>query len=256
MKAVPPGQELGGHLGKQGQRQHVLLRLGDVLELLFVGFQLRGDVVRRTAGDDRLRVDACQRPDLRVHLAGQRAVLAPQQSLGLLGEGLVLAHDDVHHRLGAYDLAGGGHQRGIAEVLADAGNLRQHVVILVLLPSLLELGDQVGQHAAGNLIEQGVGVHPQDLGVQNALVLQTGRHLAEVGRRLAELGLIQPGVPDGAPQRGHQRLRGGLRGAVGQRGQGGIHNVHTGHSRHQVHHVAGAGGVVGVEMDGNRDRLL
>ena len=153
MRAVPPGQELGGHLGEQGQRQHVLLRLGDVLELLFIGFQLRGDVVRRTAGDDLFRIDASQRPDLRVHLTGQCAVLAPQQSLGLLGEGLVLAHDDVHHRLRAHDLAGGGHQRGIAEVLADAGDLCQHVVVLVLLPGLLQLGDQVGQHPAGDLIE-------------------------------------------------------------------------------------------------------
>ena len=106
------------------------------------------------------------------------------------------------------------------------------------------------------MIEQGVGVHPQDLGVQNALVLQTGRHLAEVGSRLAELGLIQPGVPDGALQRGHQRLRGGLGGAVGKGGEGGVHNVHPCHGRHEVHHVTSAGGVVGVEMDGDGDRLL
>ena len=86
--------------------------------------------------------------------------------------------------------------------------------------------------------------------------MQTGRHLAEVGCRLAELGLIQPGVPDGAPQRGHQRLRGGLGGAVGKGGEGGVHDVHAGHGRHEIHHVAGAGGVVGVEVDGDGDRFL
>ena len=77
-----------------------------------------------------------------------------------------------------------------------------------------------------------------------------------MGRRVAELGLIQPGVPDGAPQRGHQRLRGGLGGAVGKGGEGGVHDVHPRHGGHEVHHVAGACGVVGVEVDGDGDRLL
>lgn len=39
-------------------------------------------------------------------------------------------------------------------------------------------------------------------------------------------------------------------------GEGGVHDVHAGHGGHEVHHVAGAGGVVGVEMDGDGDRLF
>ena len=80
MFPVPPRQKLRRDLREQCQRQHILLGFGDFLEFFLVFFQLRGDVVRRTAGDDLLRVDACQRPDLRVYLAGQRAVFAPQQT--------------------------------------------------------------------------------------------------------------------------------------------------------------------------------
>ena len=207
--------------------------------------------------DDLLRLDAGLGPDLLVDLAGQGAVLALQHSPGLLGEGLVpLAHDDVHDGLGAHDLGGGGHQRGIAEVLPDTGDLSQHIVVLVLLAGLLELADQVGQHAAGHLVEQGVGVHVQDLGVQGALVLQPLGHLAEVGGGVAHLVQVQTGIPGGTLQGGHQGLGGGLGGAVGQGAEGGVHDVHAGVGGHEVDHVAGAGGVVGVEVDGHVHALL
>ena len=254
---VPLFDELGGHLGEQGQTQHVLVGLCKAPELLAVLLQLRLQQVGRAAGDHVLRGDARLGPDLRVHLAGELAVLALEHGLGLLGEHLVpLPHDDVHHRLGAHDLAGGRHQGRIAEVLADPGNFRQHVVVFVLLPCLLQLGNEVTEHAAGDLIQQGVGVHSQDLGVQNARVLETLGHLAEMDGGIGQLAQVQAGVADGSLQRCHQGLGGGLAGAVGHRRQGGVHDVYPGIGRHQQRHVAGAGGVVGVQVDGDADGLL
>ena len=77
-----------------------------------------------------------------------------------------------------------------------------------------------------------------------------------MGGGIAHLIQIQTGVTNGTLQGRHQRLRRGLRGAVCQGREGGVHNVHTGISRHQQHHVTGTGGVVGVQMDGDADRLL
>ena len=96
----------------------------------------------------------------------------------------------------------------------------------------------------------------KDLGVQGALLFQALGHGAEVRGGLAHLVQVQPGVPDGALERGNQRLRSGLGGTVGHGGEGGVHNVHTGIGRHQQHHVAGAGGVVGVEVNGHGHGFL
>lgn len=121
---VPLLDELGGYLGEQGQAQHILVGLGQTLELLAVLLQLRLQQIGGTTGDDILRGDARLGADLLVDLAGQLAVFTLEHGAGLLGERLVaLAHDDVHHSLGAHDLGGGRYQRGIAEVLADAGDL-------------------------------------------------------------------------------------------------------------------------------------
>ena len=254
---IPLFDELGGYLREQGQTQDVLFALGDVLVLGLVLLQLRLQQVGGTAGDHVLGGNARLGADFLVDLAGQLTVFALQHGAALLGEGFVpLSHDDVHDGLGAYDLAGGRYQRGIAEVLADAGDLRQHVVVFVLLARLLQLGDQIAEHAAGHLIEERVGVHTQHLGIQDTGVLQTLGHLAEVDSGVGHLAQIKARVTDGALQRGHQRLGGGLAGAVGHGGEGGVHDIHTGIGRHQQRHVAGAGGVVGVQVDGHRDGLL
>ena len=77
-----------------------------------------------------------------------------------------------------------------------------------------------------------------------------------MGSRFTHFIQVQPGIPDSALESGHQGFRSGLRGAVGQGREGGIHNVHPRHSRHEIYHVAGAGGVVGMQVDGDRYRLL
>ena len=64
---------------------------------------------------------------------GGLAVIAVYKALELLGDHLVaLAHDNVEHRLGADDLAGGRDERRVAGILAHARDLGQHVVELVL----------------------------------------------------------------------------------------------------------------------------
>ena len=226
--------------------QALLLALG--AELVHLGLQQVGGA----AGDDLVAADGLLAHFL-VDLAGQLAVLAAEQALGLLGNHLVaLAGQHVQHSLRAHNLAGGGNQGRIAKVLPHVGDFLQHSVILVLGVGLLQLGNQVGQHAAGHLVQQGVHVHLQHLGVDVQLL----GHAAEVGSGLHQLGHIQAGVTAGALQGGHHGLGGGLGGAVCQGGQSAVHNVHAGLGSHQVGHVAGAGGVVGVQVDGHADVLL
>ena len=144
MGAVPPGEELGGYLGEQSQRENVLVAFGNVPELLPVFGQLRLQKIRRAAGDDLLWRDTGLGPDILVHGAGKFSVLSPEHGLGFFGEGLIpFPGDDIHYRLGAHNLAGGGHQRRVAVVRPHPGNLGQNFIVLILFSSLFELGDEV-----------------------------------------------------------------------------------------------------------------
>ena len=106
------------------------------------------------------------------------------------------------------------------------------------------------------MVEQSVGVHPQNLGIQNTRILQPLGHLAEVNGSLGHLAQVQARVADGTLQRGHQRFGGGLAGAVGHGGKGGIHDVHACIGGHEQCHIAGAGGVVSVQVDGYGNGFL
>ena len=86
--------------------------------------------------------------------------------------------------------------------------------------------------------------------------MQALGHLAEVDGGVGHFAQIKARIAGCALQRGHQRLGGGLAGAVGHGGEGGVHDIHTGIGCHQQRHVAGAGGVVGVQVDGHGDGLL
>ncbi len=154
--------------------QALLLALGP--ELIHLGL----DKVGGAAGDD-LVIAYALLADLLVHRAGQLAVLASQEALGLFGDHLVpLAGQYVQHRLRANYLAGGSYQRREAEVLADTRNLLQHLVILVLGVGLLQLADEVREHTAGHLVQKGVNVHLQHFGVD----VQLAGHVPEVCRGL------------------------------------------------------------------------
>ena len=165
-----------------------------------------------------------------VHGSGQTAVFAAQQALGFLGDHLIaLAAQDVHHSLSANDLAGGRYQRRIAKVLAHARYFRQHVVILIHGVSLLELPNQVGQHAARHLIQKRVRIRGKHArGIAPALLGKLIRHLAEIRRDLGKQLQVKAGVAFGSLQRGHHGFGCRLGGAVAKRAQAGVNHVNAG----------------------------
>ncbi len=76
---------------------------------------------------------------------------------------VALAQDHVEHSLCAHNLAGGRNKRRIAGIPAHTGNLLQHIVEAVFLAGVLQLLEQVREHAARHLIQQRIGVHAQHL---------------------------------------------------------------------------------------------
>ena len=76
----------------------------------------------------------------------------------------------------------GVNQRRIAHILADLGSLFQHLVQLVDGVHHLQLGDEVGEHAAGDLIVEALGIGGHGDGVQGAALEEVGPDtLKEVG---------------------------------------------------------------------------
>ncbi|CAM3892217.1 hypothetical protein KLVA111870_26705 [Klebsiella variicola] len=189
--------------GVFGKRDALLLRLASD-----VGFQLRQlrlQQVRRAAGDG---FSALKHPRLQggVHRHRGAAVLALQDTGGLLRNGFVApAGQDVEHRLGADNLRGRGHQRDEAQVLAHAGDFRQHQVQLVRGVLLLQLAFEVGEHPARNLGDEDTAVGALQLAFEGVVLLT---HLAEVRRDALQLVDIEAGVVRRAGEGGHQRLGG------------------------------------------------
>ncbi|CAB3275316.1 hypothetical protein SVZ_N_04411 [Salmonella enterica subsp. enterica serovar Typhimurium] len=174
------------------------------------------------------------------------AVFAFQNAGGFLRDGFVaLAGQDVEHRLGADNLRGGGHQRDEAEVLAHAGDFRQHLVEFVRRVLLLQLAFQVGQHPARYLRHQNAAVVALQLAFKGVVFFA---HLAEVGGDIFQLQDIQPGVVLSTCQRRHQRFGGRV--AVGG-AHGGNRRVHAVDARFnglQQRHLRHPGGGVTVQM--------
>ena len=58
-----------------------------------------------------------------------------------------------------------------------------------------ELADQVGQHAAGNLIDQRIGIGRQHAGrITPAVIVQLFSNLAEMSSNLGQRNQIQTGI--------------------------------------------------------------
>ena len=252
-------KELRRDLREQGVAEHVLLAGGLIADFLAILIHFRLEQVGRAAGDDLVVADR-HLADFLVHRSRELAVLAAQQALRLVREGLIAAEQHVHNRLRANDLRGRRNERRIAEVLTNLRDLSQHVVILVHRVELLELADHVGEHAARHLILQGVGVHAQHLARHEpAVLLQTGGHAAEVRRALVHQLHVQARVVLGALERCAQGLGRRLAGALGHRAERGIHDIAARLNRLEDGHCAGAGGVVGVQVNrqlGGRLELL
>ncbi|CFW76872.1 Uncharacterised protein [Salmonella enterica subsp. enterica serovar Bovismorbificans] len=174
------------------------------------------------------------------------AVLAFQNAGGFFGDGFVaFPGQDVEHRLGADNLRGGGHQRDKAEVLAHAGDFRQHLVEFVRRVLLLQLAFEVGQHPARYLRHEDTAVVAFQLAFKGVILFA---HLAEVRGDALQLQDIQPGVMLSTCQRRHQRFGGRV--AVGG-AHGGNRRVHAVDARLdglQQRHLRHPGGGVTVQV--------
>ena len=240
-------EEGHGHLGEGDVAQHVLVALGGgaqlLLGLLKLGLQGVGIAAlhhRGVAQDLLLNIG--------VDGGGSTAVLAAAVGLDLLAHHLVaLAGQHILHGLRAHHLAGGGDQRRIAQVGADLGGLGQGIVQLVHGVHHLQLGDQVGQHAAGDLIVQALGVGGHGDGVQGAVGQEVGPDALEEVGHLHQHLVVQIHLVAQLAQGVGQGLGGGLGGAAGEGGDSGVDHIGAGLHRLQVGHEGQTGGAVGVD---------
>ncbi|OMB18520.1 hypothetical protein BLX65_02185 [Salmonella enterica subsp. enterica serovar Newport] len=174
------------------------------------------------------------------------AVLAFQNAGGFFGDGFVaFPGQDVEHRLGADNLRGRGHQRDKAEVLAHAGDFRQHLVQLVRRVLLLQLAFEVSEHSARHLGHQNTAVIAFQLAFKGVVFFA---HLAEVGGDVFQLQDIQPGVVLSTCQRRHQRLGGRVAVGGAHGGNRRVHAVNACFNGLQQRHLRHPGGGVTVQM--------
>ena len=174
------------------------------------------------------------------------AVFAFQNPGGLLRDGFIaLAGQHVQHRLGADNLRGRGDQRDKAEVLAHAGDFRQHLIQTVGGVLLLQLALEVGEHPARHLGHEDTAVGALQLAFEGVVF---PAHLAEVRRDAFELQDIQPGVVLSTRQGGDQRLGGrvAVGGAHGR--DGGINAVNARLDGLQQGHLRHPGGGMSMQV--------
>ena len=174
------------------------------------------------------------------------AVFAFQNAGSFFGNGLVaFARQHVEHRLSADNLRGGGDQRDKTEVLAHAGDFRQHLVEFVRRVLLLQLAFEVGQHPARHLRHEDTAVVAFQLAFKGVILFA---HLAEVGGDIFQLQDIQPGVVLSTGERRHQRFGGrvAVGGAHGRNRR--VHAVNTRLDSLQQGHLRHAGGGVTVQV--------
>ena len=262
-EAVLPLQKLLPSDRVERVDQQVVHVHGQVADLLLGFFQLGFDHLGRPAGDGLLAPGIPLEGfflNLGVDGHGGFAVQPVAQVLDLAGDHVValllVVEQDVVDRLDAHDLAGGRDQRDLAQLLAHPRQFLVHLVDLVQGVHFAQLVDQVGEHAAGGLVQQHVDVDHRDLGVvQQVLVL--GHHLffqllVDLGQQLD----VEAGVAVGAQQGHHQGLDGRVRGSVGIGGHAGVDDVHPRLDGLEVAHGRHAGSKVAVQVDGYLDRRL
>ena len=182
------------------------------------------------------------------------AVFALQNARRFFSDGFIaLAGQHVQHRLGADNLRGGGDQRDEAEVLAHAGDFRQHLIQTVGGVLLLQLALEVGEHPARHLGHEDTAVGALQLAFEGVVF---PAHLAEVRRDAFELQDIQPGVVLSTRQGGHQRL-GGRVAVGGAHGRNrGIDAVNPRFNRLQQGHLRHPGGGMSMQMQAHVIALL
>ncbi len=184
-------------------------------------------------------------------------VFSPNQSFELLGyRPIPLTHYDVEHGLGANDLRGRCNQWRIAGIFSDAGYFFQYFGELVGLTCLLHLGNQIGEHAAGNLIHQSIYVHFQHFGIQQTAFDVLIAQRREVFAHFIQFAYMQTGIIGRAGQGSHKGFCGRLGSTHSKRRNGGIHDIHAGFDSFQNSHRSQTGGIVGMQLNGNGNGFL
>ena len=237
--------------GVIGKHDALLLRLA--LHVRFQCSQLRLQQVRRAAGH---RGGPLQHARLQGGIDRHRgvAVFTLQNARRFFSDGFVaLPGQDVKHRLGADNLRGRGDQRNKAEVLAHAGDFRQHLVEFVGGVLLLQLALEVGEHPARHLGHEDTAVGALQLAFKGVIF---PAHLAEVGRDALQLQDIQPGVVLCPGEGGDQRLGGrvAVGGAHGRNRR--VHAVDARLDGLQQGHLRHPGGSVAVQVQAHVIALL
>ena len=191
------------------------------------------DQVRRTAGDRFLaHLFRAELLHFRVH-GGRGAAVVAQGDVRRLGSNILPAAElHVQHGLHAHNLGGGGHQRNPAQGLADHGDFREHFFKLVFHALFLELGAEVGKHAAGYLVAERVGVH-HFIAVGSELAQAVVNGLEHFGNfnELVRVVIRLAGI---AVQQGEHAQAVRLTRAVGEGGDGDVARVHPGVNRAEV----------------------
>ena len=176
------------------------------------------------------------------------AVLTPAVGLDFFAHHLVaLAGQYILHSLGSHHLAGGGDQGRIAQFGTDLGGLGQGLVQLIDGVHHFELGDQIGQHAAGDLVIQALGIGGHGDGVESPVGQEVGPDALEEVGHLDEDLVVQVHLVAKLAQGVSQSLGGRLGGAAGEGGDGGVDHIGTRLHRLQIGHESQAGGAVGVD---------
>ncbi len=176
----------------------------------------------------RDRLLALEHACLQVLVDGNRcrAVLAPEDRLGFLGDVLVaLAEQHVEHGLRADDLRGRRDQRNVAEVFSHARNLFEHLVEAVGGALVAQLVLHVGQHPARHLGHENSCVDAAQAAFELRVFLAHG---AKIIGNLVEQLQIEAGLSLSALQNCDDGLR--RRMAVGHahRGDGRVEHVDAG----------------------------
>ena len=208
------------------------------------------DQVRRAAGDWFLaHLFRTEFLHFRVHGSRGAAIVAQGNVRRLGGDVLPAAELDVQNRLHAYDLGGGGHQRNPAQGLADYRDFREYFLKFVFHALFLELGAEVGKHAAGHLVAERVRVHHfVAVGGEFAQTFIDGfEHFGDFNE-LVRVVIRLAGI---AVQQGKHAQAVRLARAVGEGGDGDIARVHSGINGAEVSGCAEAGGVMRVDPDGD-----
>ena len=132
------------------------------------------------------------------------AIIAQHKVGEFGGHDLVGAHEHVKHRLGTHNLRGWRHERRVASCGTNSRHFFHHFVDAVAGALGLELGFHIGQHAAGDLRQEDIGV---DQGFRLEFAVLRANRL-EVVADLNQAIHIQVGGIAGAFQHFHEGFRG------------------------------------------------